>query len=139
VISRAEVTDAVLAAARAGGRRVGDGEAPDDSTVPYSVLEIIPGPGEQLEDFGALHRNGALRFRVCSVGSDPGSTRLGRRQAQRESDLVRAALLTPGAVAPPEGAAWSVRTVRIDGDGGTDRAGPVWNTFVDYLVTINGG
>lgn len=93
MISRIDVTDAVLAVLRAGieDKEIGDHQAPGDSTtelpnVPYAVVYAIPGGDVDGPPLGDMFEDASMVYQVTSVGER-------RNQCEWMAEKVREVLV----------------------------------------------
>lgn len=132
------VIDAALAAARAthppttpGVQRVGDSAPPDDLTLPYAILYVVPGgalygslaqPEEMLE----------LVVQITSVG-DTRQAADWLRMRLRNAFLGRDANGTHTTALA--GTGWKIADRQLDGDGGITPEGAVHTAVDRYRLT----
>lgn len=140
-VDRRPVTSAIVAMlAAAHGRPVGDGEAPADTTLPYSVVFEVPGGGFEGPAFAAPDADAAFVYQVTSVGER-------RDQAGWMADQNRRALLGRDAagvfvhaIASEDltAAGLVVDERQPQATGGVDREGRVFNASDRYVVVVRG-
>lgn len=133
--NRAPLTAALVAMlATVTARPVGDGEPPANTTMPYSIVEEIPGGGLSGPPMFAPDADGAFAYQIRCVG--------GRRdQTGALADRVRQAILGRTVDGLWANAITVAGLAVIDREqqsiGGIDREGTVFNAVDGYLLTVS--